>query len=256
MVEVCVDGHAVQCAVYEIADARWYRLYDLAYLLADTDARFDLLLDEEKVPTGLLPGGVYHAIGSELTHVEEETLSIFPDEAQLEIENGSGETLSTLAIEGEYVVSLDALGSILGLSTEQGSNDSVIVRTNPDLQSDVTYLADAYGVPDFGSLIGVTAYIEQSRAFAYRFTDISGTGHSGDCIAVFSTALEKAGYTHTAKLRDSNGHPVALFENPSRNLSVLVGSEVIDGNTALAVVLSATGGTDEMTAYLTAIAEL
>ena len=123
-----VDGEAADAEYYEINGERYYKLRDIAALLRETDACFEVGYDAETNSVTVTTGKAYTMTGDELLTPADHSSECVQSEQSLSV-NGKDASLTAFNIDGYNYFRFSELAGILGIQAEQAADGSVSLST-------------------------------------------------------------------------------------------------------------------------------
>ena len=128
-----VNGQTVRCAAYNIDGSNYFKLRDLAMLLADTGSRFAVEYDAASQAVRVATGRAYTPVGGELEPGEAEPQEVWRSVQPLLIDGTEHPELSAWNIDGSNYYKLRDLGEVLGFFVfyDEGTR-TIYLRTHFD----------------------------------------------------------------------------------------------------------------------------
>ncbi len=125
---VTVDGKAVSTEVYNIDGSNYFKLRDVAAMLADTGAKFSVSYDESARAISAKSGEAYTAVGGELTVGSDKSATCVVSDQSL-IVNGTALKVTVYNIGGNNFFKLRDLGQALEFGVDYDAATSTVLVT-------------------------------------------------------------------------------------------------------------------------------
>ena len=125
---VTVDGKAVSTEVYNIDGSNYFKLRDVAAMLADTGAKFSVSYDESARAISAKSGDAYTAVGGELTVGSDKSATCVVSDQSL-IVNGTALKVTVYNIGGNNFFKLRDLGQALEFGVDYDAATSTVLVT-------------------------------------------------------------------------------------------------------------------------------
>ncbi len=158
-----VDGREIACERYNIDGSNYFKLRDIAYLLANSSAKFSVGYDAEKGLVTVLSGQEYEPTGTELKLGEDKSAQTQPSGQRLLVNGREREGLTVYNIGGNNFFKLRDLGDMLGFEVDYDVKTNTAVISNKSTsyaepgQSDIEgWYAQgkaAYDAKDYGPAV-------------------------------------------------------------------------------------------------------
>jgi hypothetical protein len=120
------DGVAVECEKYNINGSNYFKLRDIAALLAYTPAAFGISFNAETNTVLVERGGVYERLGTELVTGKDNSDTCVPSTWKLVVD-GAPVSVSTYNIGGSNFYKLRDMGDALGFSVDYNAETNTAI---------------------------------------------------------------------------------------------------------------------------------
>jgi hypothetical protein len=127
---VLVDGEKVAFDAYNIADANYFKLRDVAFALNGAEKQFAVGWDADNNAISLVSGQAYTPIGGELEAKGEGAKTPAPTDSKIFL-NGAEIQLTAYNIDGANYFKLRDIGAALGFGVDwDGANNAIAIDTS------------------------------------------------------------------------------------------------------------------------------
>lgn len=183
--QVTVDGSTAAPRGYNIGGNNYYKLRDIAYILTDTESRFNVTWDSVNNRIVLTPGEAYQPVGGELAAADA-VQSYIASDAEI-VMDGSVVPLTGYRINNNNYYKLRDIGEALGFGVDF-ADQTVLIRTGKSSEEPDTVppAADETPAPS-EPVVSVTG------AASYTFHG-KGWGHSVGMSQWGAYAMAKQGF--------------------------------------------------------------
>lgn len=127
--KLMVDGTVVEVSGYSVNDSNYYKIRDIAMILRQTAARFDVTWDEYLGGISISRGQKYTIVGGELSENNETALNVTQSGNPVFVD---GEERDMLAynINGNTYFKIRDISDMVGFTVDwDGENQAVVIRT-------------------------------------------------------------------------------------------------------------------------------
>lgn len=131
---VLLDEAQVKPVGYNIQGNNYYKLRDIAQVLTDSTAKFNVSWDKHSRTMNLLPGTAYEAVGGELGAIPTKKNKAKPTTEKINI-NGSPAKLTAYNVDGYNYFKLVDLGNALGFSVGYEAATRTVLINTPQAES-------------------------------------------------------------------------------------------------------------------------
>ena len=199
---LAIDGVDTPLAAYNIDGYNYFKLRDLAFLLMDTPAAFNVEYDAASDAIALTPGGAYTPLGTERTAVAT-PVSVVVSPQTLTVA-GAAASPAAYNIDGYNYFKLRDLGELLGFEVDYiEETRTMTISTGAAAAGEQTddVPADDGTAGQGNTVSGVTQkapteqlyndYVQYLRDYMNGLTDFSGLGDGGMDAGAVSFALSE-----------------------------------------------------------------
>lgn len=119
-----LDGASVQPEVYKIKNENYFKLRDIAYLMSDTDSKFNVEWDKESESILMSRGDSYITVGGEMSYAGGGNAVV--SNAKLKLD-GESINMTAYNIGGNNYFRLRDIGEHLGFAVDYDANESTVL---------------------------------------------------------------------------------------------------------------------------------
>ncbi len=127
--KLIVDGEEVEVSGYTVNDSNYYKIRDIAMILRNTSAKFDVAWDEDLSAITILRGVKYTIVGGELSEDSATALNVEQNTAPVYVDGEETELFSYNINRNTYFKIRD-IGDMVGFEVDwDGDAQAVVIKT-------------------------------------------------------------------------------------------------------------------------------
>ncbi|MCD8180069.1 MAG: copper amine oxidase N-terminal domain-containing protein [Firmicutes bacterium] len=127
--KLLVDGEEVEISGYTVNDSNYYKIRDIAMILRNTNAKFDVAWDEDLSAITVSRGVKYTIVGGELSEDSATALNVEQNTAPVYVD-GEETELFSYNINGNTYFKIRDIGDMVGFEVDwDGDAQAVVIKT-------------------------------------------------------------------------------------------------------------------------------